>query len=183
MAGSAPHIPKDEIEAAAQQTVQNETLPADGNRSSFSDVAESAPHIPKDDIEAVVQQSVRDENAPAGGDKSSHSDELPELTYKQLLYKYVDEFKDLRFANVFLNFDNLSRVNIIHLVKELAKYEQVMRDNKAAPQEIEHLGDLLHRYSRSVKFAMVIVFSLTCLNVSHRRSGPRILVQTLRVRL
>ena len=182
MAEPARKSPEDDIEATAQQPVKDENAPADRDRSSFSDGAESAPQLPKDDIETAAQQPVQDENAPADGGKSSHSDELPELTYERLLYKFVSTSKDYRIANAFLNFDNLSRVNVMHLMNELAKYEEAMRKNKAAPQDIEQLGDLLHRYSKSVKVAMVIGFSLRRLHVSYRCSGPQILVQIFQAR-
>ena len=183
MARSAPHTSEDNIEATAQQPVQDENAPPDRDRSSFSDVAESAPQFPKDDIEAAAQQPAQDENAPADGGKSSHSDELPKLTYEQLLYKYINQPRESRIANAVLNFDNLSRVNVVHLMNELAKYGQAMERNEAAPQDIEHLEDLLHRYSKSVKVAMAIgSFSLIYLHVSYCCSGPRILVQTLRNR-
>lgn len=135
-------------------------------------MAGSAPHTSEDDIEATAQQPVQDENAPADGDKRSHSDELPELTYEQMLCEYISSVKAPSVANAFSDFDNLSRVNIVHLMNELAKYERAMQKNKAAPQDIEQLGDLLHRYSKSVNVAMMIVFSLRCLRVSYRCSGP-----------
>ena len=178
MEGSAPYIPADDIEATAQQPVQDEDAPADRDRSSLSDMAESVPQLPKDDMETAAQQPVQDKNPPADGDKCSHGDESPELTYEQRLYRYIDQTK----VFIGLDFDNLSRVNLVHLMNELAKYEQAMKKNKASPQDIEHLGDLLHRYSKSVKVAMVIGFSLRCLYVSYRCSGPRILVQKLQVR-
>ena len=145
-------------------------------------MAKVAPHIPEDDIEAVAQQSIQDENTPADGDEHSHSNKIPEQTYEQLLYKYTSTYNKGEPANTFLDFDSLSRMNIVHLMNELAKYEQAMKKNEAAPQDIEHFEDLLHRYSKSVKVAMVIVFLLRCLHVSYRYSGPRILVQTLQVR-
>ena len=150
MARSAPHVAKDDIEATAQQAAQEENSPADGDRSSLSDVAESAPQLPEDDNEAAAQQPVQDEDPPVDGDNPSHSNEVPEPTYEQFLYKYIIYTKAPEYANAFLDFDNLSRVNLIHLMNELAKYEQAMEKNKAAPPDIEHLGDLLHRYSKCV---------------------------------
>ena len=94
MARSAPHTPEDDIEATAQQPVQDENSPADSDRSSLSDVAESAPELSEDD-------------------------ELSERTYEQELYKFVITSKDDRLANSFIDFDNLSRVNILHLMNEL----------------------------------------------------------------
>ena len=141
-------------------------------------MARSALHVVGDDIEAAAQQPVQDENISADGDKSSRSNEPPELlTYEQRLFRINRRFQHGRLANAFVDFDKLSRMNILHLMNELAKYEQAMQKNKPAPQDIEQLGDLLHRYSKSVKVAIVIVFSLRCLHVSYRCSGPRILVQ------
>ena len=174
MAGSAPHIPEDDIEAAAQQPAQDGNAPTKGDERSLSDKAESIPKLPEDHMEATAQQALPAENAPADGDKRSHGDELPELTYNQMLYQSVN-----RVYDAFLDFDNLSRVNLLYLMNELAKYEQAMQKNKTAPQDMEQLGDLLHLYSKSVKVAIVIMFSLRCLHVSYRCSGPRILVQTL----
>ena len=51
-------------------------------------------------------------------------------------------------------------------MNELAKYDQAMRKDKAAPQDIEHIGDLLHRYSKCVYLAMMLAFPLT-----HRMSA------------
>ena len=150
MSGSAHHTPEDDIEATAQQPIQDQNAPTDSDRSSLSDVAESAPQLPGDDIEATVQQPVHDESPPAGGDNHSHSDELPELPYEQRLYEYTNPSGGNRFHADCLDFYHLSQINIVHLMNELAKYDKAMMEDKAAPQDIEHLGDLLHRYSKSV---------------------------------
>ncbi len=110
-------------------------------------MAESAPQLPEDDIEAAAQQPVPDENAPADGDKSSHSDQLSEVTYEQSLYHYVRGFPATMGC---VDFEDLSEMNIVHLMNELAKYDQAMRKDEAAPQDIEHVGDLVHRYSKCV---------------------------------
>ena len=179
MAGSAPHIPDDDIEAAAQQPAQDENAPAKGDERSLSDKAESIPKLPEDHMEAMAQQALPAENAPADGDRSSHSNELPKLTYEQLLYEYNVGTRNVDLANVFLEFRNLSRMTIIHLMNELAKYEQrIIFKGTANLQDIEHLEDLMHRYSKSVRAAVVVVFSLRCLHNSYRCSRPRILVQT-----
>ena len=183
MTGSAPHIPEDDIEAAAQQPVQDENARTKSDGHSLSDPAQSIHQLPEDHREAEAPQPVQAEKPSADGDKCSHGDELPELTYNQMLCRFAYKVRaGSRLANASLNFDNLSRINTIHLMNELAKCEQAIRKNNAAPQDIEHLEDLLHRYSKSVKVAMVIVFSLTCSHVSYRCSGSRILVQTLQVR-
>ena len=132
MAESAPHLPEDDIEAAPQR------------------MAESAPQLPEDDIEAAPQQPVQDENAPADADKSSHSDESPQPTYEQRLYKSVKSRNKIWNLRGYLDFQDLSEMNIVHLMNELAKYDQAMMKDKAAPQDIEHVGDLLHRYSKRV---------------------------------
>ena len=144
-------------------------------------MAESAPQLPEDDNEAAAQQPVPDENAPADGDNSSHSYQLPEVTYEHGLYYYVRENKGLIDIMGYVDFEDLSKMNIAHLMNELAKYDQATRKDHAAPQDMEHVGDLLHRYSKCMKFAMVIVFPLMYLHVSYRGSGPRILVQTPQV--
>ena len=163
MAESAPHLPEDDIEAAPQR------------------MAESAPQLPEDDIEAAPQQPVQDENAPADADKSSHSDESPQPTYEQRLYKSVKSRNKNWSLRGYLDFQDLSEMNIVYLMNELAKYDQATKKNMIAPQDIEHVGDLLHRYSKCVYFAMMIVSSLIYLHVSNRGSGPRILVQTPQV--
>ena len=172
MAGSAPHIPKDDIEAAAQQPIQDEHAPVESDRSSLPNVAESALQLPKGDIEAAAQQPIQDEKPPADGDKRSHSDEHPEPTYEQRLYEFTNSIESLIVGDVCLYFRQLSYTNILHLMNELAKYEQATKNNKAAPKDVERLGDLLHRHSKSVKVAMVIVLSLRWLYVSYRCSGP-----------
>ena len=179
MAGSAPHIPEDDIEAAAQQNVQDENARTKSDGRSLSDPAQPIHQLPEDHMEAEAQQPVQAEKPSADDDKCSHGDEVPELTYNQMLYEFINTAPaGTRLANTFLYFDNLSRVNLLYLMNELAKYEQAMQKDKTAPQDMEQLGDLLHRYSKSVKVAIVIVFSLRCLHVSYRCSGPRILVQT-----
>lgn len=110
----------------------------------------SAPQIPKDDIEAAAQQTVQDENAPADGDKRSTSDRYEGQTYEQRLYGYVVSQPDDPCGGALSDFHELSRVNIQHLRNELAKYGEVMVIDKAAPQDIEHVEDLLHRYSKCV---------------------------------
>lgn len=95
MSKPARHIPEDGIKATAQQPVQDENPPADNDRNSLSDGAESAPQLPGDDIEAAAQQPVQDKNPPADGDKLSYSDELPELTYEQLLYKFIFSWRSM----------------------------------------------------------------------------------------
>ncbi len=109
-------------------------------------MAESAPQLPEDDIEAAAQQPVQDENALADGDRSSQSNGYNELTYEQRLYGFVEDTR-LQVNRTFLDFQDLSRMHIVHLTNELAKYDQAMEKDKAAPQDIEHIGDLLHRYS------------------------------------
>ena len=113
-------------------------------------MAESAPQPPKDDIEAAAaQEPVQMENAPADGDRSSSSKKNEEQTYEQRLYGFVDTkyFSHLRYTN-FLDFQKLSRMNVTHLTNELAKYHEAIEKDKAAPQNMEHVGDLLHRYSK-----------------------------------
>ena len=74
------------------------------------------------------------------------------------------------FGDVFMDFRNLSQMSILHLMNELAKHEQATKNNKAAPQDIEHLENLLHRYSKSMKLVMVVDTSLRYLHVSYRCS-------------
>ena len=113
-------------------------------------MAGSAPQLLEDDIEAAAQQPVQDENPPADGDKRSHSGELPELTYEQDLYQCMNSYRRAALGDAYLDFRDLSQINIVHLMNELAKYDQAMRKDKAAPKDMLHVGDLLHRYSECV---------------------------------
>ena len=123
-------------------------------------MAESAPQLPENDIEAAPQQSVQDENAPTDGGKRSTRDKYEGQTYEQRLYRYATSgWADREWATsewapkspiCLVDFHELSRVNCTHLMNELAKYDQTMVKGKAAPQDIEHVGDLLHRYSKRV---------------------------------
>ena len=114
-------------------------------------MAESAPQLPEDDIEAAAQQSVQDENTPADAHKRSHSDESPQPTYEQNLYNFVKSHKESPTGLMgLLDFQNLSKMNIVHLMNELAKYDQATKNDKLAPGDIEHIGDLSHRYSKCV---------------------------------
>ena len=142
-------------------------------------MAESAPQPPKDDIEAAAtQEPVQIEIAPADGDRSSSSNKDKEQTYERHLYDYIKmDLLNLRRHPKLLDFQKLSLMNIVHLTNELAKYDQAIEKDEAAPQDIERVGDLLHRYSKFVQFAVVIVFPLMYLHVSYRGSGPRILVK------
>ena len=144
-------------------------------------MAESAPQLPEDDIEAAVQQIVQNENAPADGDKRSTSDTDEGQTYEQRLFEFKNLNENEVFSDSFFDFRDLSLINIVHLMNELAKCNQALKKDKAAPQDIERVGALLHRYSKCVYFAMVVVFLLIYLHISYRCSGPRILVQTQRV--
>ena len=111
-------------------------------------MAESAPQLLENDIEAAPQQSVQDENAPTDGGKRSTRDKYEGQNYEQRLYESVYIMRDAKFARSFMNFHDLSLMNILHLMNELAKYDQAMRKDRAVPQDIEHIGDLLHRYSK-----------------------------------
>ena len=111
-------------------------------------MVESAPHLPEHDIEAAPQQPVQDENPPADGNKSSSSDKDEGQTYEQRLYNYVNYVKNYPDSTGYLDFHDLAQVNILRLMNELAKYDQAMRKDKAAPQDIENVGNLLHRYSK-----------------------------------
>ena len=113
-------------------------------------MAESVPRLPEDDIEAAAQQSVQDENAPANRDKSSRINRFEGKTYEQHLYDFVKSRGNYPLRPSCLDFRDLSKMNIVHLMNELAKYDQAMMKDKAAPQDIEHVGDLLHRYSKRV---------------------------------
>ena len=113
-------------------------------------MAESAPQLPENDIEAALQQPVQDENAPTDDDKRSSSDKYEGQTYNQRLYENRYGRWEPRIPMYIVDFDELSRVNCIYLMNELAKYDQAMIRDKAAPQDIEHVGDLLHRYSKRV---------------------------------
>ncbi|KAK0512871.1 hypothetical protein JMJ35_004888 [Cladonia borealis] len=114
-------------------------------------MAESVPQPPEHDIEAAPQQHVPDENAPVDGDKSSHSDQSPKLTYEQRLFEHVRPIRNTTFARSFIDFHDLSQINILRLMNELAAYDQAMDLIKAAPQDIEAVGDLLHRYTTAVQ--------------------------------
>ena len=111
-------------------------------------MAESVSQPPEHDIEAAPQQPLQDGNTPADGNKSSSSDKDEGQTYEQCLYNYVDHIKKYKNSTFYLNFHHLSQMNVLHLINELAKYDQAMRKDKAAPQDIEHVGDMLHRYSK-----------------------------------
>ena len=111
-------------------------------------MAESVPQPPEHDIEAAPQQPVQDENPLADGNKSSSSDNDEGQTYEQRLYNYVNDIKNYPDSTGYQVFHDLSQMNILHLMNELAKSDQAMRKDKAAPQDIEHVGDLLHRYSK-----------------------------------
>lgn len=113
-------------------------------------MAELAPQPPKDEIEAAAaQEPVQMENAPADGDRSSSSNKNDEQTYEQRLYNYAKEdARLLRRNENYLDFQKLSRMNVTHLTNELAKYHEAIEKDKAAPQNMEHVGDLLHRYGK-----------------------------------
>ena len=112
-------------------------------------MAESTPQPPEHDIEAAPQQPVQDENPPADGDKRSSGDKDEEQTYEQRLYNYVINYiKGSPDSTGYLDFRDLAQMNIIHLMNELAKYEHAMRKDEAAPQDIENVETLLHRYSK-----------------------------------
>ena len=113
-------------------------------------MAGSAPQLPENDIEAAAQHPIPDNNAPADGDKRSTSDRYEGQTYEQRLYGCVDSQPDDLRGGALSDFHKLSQVNIQHLRNELAKYGEVMVTDKAAPQDIEHVEDLLHRYSKCV---------------------------------
>ena len=84
------------------------------------------PQPPEHDIEAAPQKHVPDENAPADGVKSSHSDQSPKQTYEQCLYNYVNDIKKHSDSTGYQVFHDLSQMNILHLMNELAKYDQAM---------------------------------------------------------
>ena len=105
-------------------------------------MAESAPQLPEDNIEAAAQQPVQNENVPA--------DRYNGMTYEQRLYEFSATNRDSRFRRGVVDFRDLSYMNIVHLMNELAKYDGAMEKDKAAPQDIGHVEDLLHRYSEYV---------------------------------
>ena len=127
------------------------------------------PQPPEHDIEAAPQRPVQDENAPADGYKRLTSDRYEGQTYEQRLYRYVNRIKGFQASTNYLEFRDLAQMNIIHLMNELAKYDQAMRKDEAAPQDIENVETLLHRYSKCVYLAMVIAFPLI-----HRMSATAV---------
>ena len=128
-------------------------------------MAESTPQPPEHDIEAAPQQPIQDENPPADGDKHPTSDNYGELIYQERLYNYIKPTGDFG-STLYLDFHDLAQMNILRLMGELAKYDQAGRKDKLALGDHEHIGDLLHRYSKCVYLAMMLAFPLT-----HRMSA------------